>query len=191
MGKLPKRLFPKKFQATTVKTKRFDPNVAGAYNSQRSRATLGSKNNVLPNLTNNFMEQVPRTRSLTTFDEDTLDYVRSERGKVVDRKHLELEREAMSLLDHIKCDKGSYFDAFIQRKISMPLSTRYHCLMLKEYRHTSYKLMVFFSGDEYVFVQEYEGLRMISSTYKGTTGEAVQRYKDQQMGWCSKEEIKS
>src|SRR5258708_418828 len=49
-----KRVFPKKYSATAVRTSRIDANLAAIYNSQRSKATFGSGRETNHKQNNNF-----------------------------------------------------------------------------------------------------------------------------------------
>src|SRR5258705_9869120 len=56
-----KRLFPKSFSSTSVKTSRLDSFKAAAYNSQRSKVTSGSRGDTEHKLGNSFMQDIPET----------------------------------------------------------------------------------------------------------------------------------
>lgn len=61
-GKL-KRLTPKRYAGEYVSTPRLDHNMAAAYNMQRSKATVGPREDSEPKLENNFTKEVPLTRT--------------------------------------------------------------------------------------------------------------------------------
>jgi hypothetical protein len=188
--RLPKRLFPKQYQADFIKTKRIDHNVAGAYNAQRSRATVGRTTNTEHDFESNWHEPVPRTRSLTTFDPENLEYIRSERGKAVDRMREEMDREVMELIELVKGD-GSWYDVWKTRKDTQPLSIRYSCIVLDEVKVSGYRLLCFYNRKQYLYAQEYEGQRLVSRIYDGSSSDAVQKYKVNKsaLGWASIEKI--
>ena len=175
-----KRLFPKQYSASYVKTSRIDGIKAAAYNAQRSKATVGLRTDAEHKLDSNFMTAVPSTRSLNTYDWDRDRFVRSERGLVVDKKHELLIVEQMR-------KEGRYltFCRVWQSKYKQGVD-EYICQTLIENKKFSIK--VFFCGLEAIFVQEDEEIRFISKTYKGLSV-AMQHYKNNNISWDRKESV--
>lgn len=171
-----KRLFPKHMQASAVRTSRIDHNKAAAYNAQRSKAVTGVRGDTEMKLDNNFMEEIPRTRSLSTHDPELFDGKtglpikfsksnlpgkhrpgwRSERGKVVDTLHKVWEVERKDVWGLYKVWQG---------QMSKQGVSEYFCRKL-EIRE-GYRLLLFFSGAEFIFIQEvsYRNTRRYSKIY--------------------------
>lgn len=179
MSKRHKRLFPKKYSASYVKTSRFDANKSAAYTAQRSKPTIGSGPDTLPKLDNNFMQEVPETRSLSTYDEDINEMVRSEKGKVEDRLYQLKAEERGNLLSLYRVWQNKRQQGVAE----------YYCTILERIG-PNYKLMMFHSGMEFLFVQEYKNVRMISRTYYGRD-KAMQHFHKKHFGWILAEEMQS
>jgi len=173
----PKRLFPAKYSASHIPTPRIDHNKAAAYNLQRSKATTGQGPNTEPRLDNNFMEDVPRTRGLSTYDFSKEVWVRSETGKTKDRKHELMIVEGKDLF-------GLY--RIWQSQMRSQGVSEYFCMAIK--KTEGYVLNLFFSGNEYLFVKETRGIRSISMTYIGRN-EAMERYYSNRIVWRLAEPI--
>ena len=154
MFKKPKRLFPKKYSAEHIPTPRIDHNVAAAYNSQRSRATTGSRGNTEHDPNNNFLSDVPRTRSLSLWSEGEV-IGRSERGKVVDTKHELIVREGKNLFELYLVDPN---DSHHGQKL-------FQRMIIEKSGH--YKLFLLFNGNTFMFIQETLTTRRISRLYEG------------------------
>lgn len=182
MGKR-KRLFPRQYSSSYIKTDRFDANKSAAYTAQRSKATIGSRNDTEHNLNSNFTQEVPRTRSLSTYDNDWDEWIRSERGKVVDTKHdliaIEEQRKIKKFISYYKVWQGKKHQGVAE----------YYCVILKKFGD-DFKLMLFFSGQEFLFVQECENTRRISRTYIGRE-DAMRQYNNNNISWLHIETIKS
>lgn len=173
-----KRLFPKRFQASSVRTPRFDTVKAAVYNTQRSKATTGSGPNTLHNSDNSFMEEVPRTRSLSTYDAESELWVRSERGLVVDTKHAMIVAESKGLLGYYRAWQG-------QRHQGV---SEFFTLTLEQTE--KYKLDLLFSGNDCMFIYEsfLRNVRSISRIYQGREY-AMSRYKAESIAWISDEPL--
>ena len=171
-----KRLFPKKFSASSISVSRIDPNKAAAYNAQRSRATEGGRASTFHKIDNNFMEVVPDTRSLSTIDYDLEVSVRSERGKVVDRKHELMKVEAQGLY---------YMYRVWQGKRGQGVSEFFQLTVEK---HEGYVMKLFFSGQEFMFVSEVslKNIRRISRIYK-SRDEAMYYKNSNRIAWIDEE----
>jgi hypothetical protein len=128
------------------------------------------------------MQEVPRTRALSTYDEDWKEYIRSERGITVDRKHEELVKQEQSSLKNFL----SFYKVWQGRRHQGV--AEYYCTVLERIGK-DYKLMLFFSGMECLFVQEYQNNRFISRTYYEGREYAMQQYKNNTIGWIHKEQI--
>ena len=172
-----KRLFPRQYSAAYVKTSRIDPMKSAAYNAMRSRATIGSGDGVLPNLDNNFMSEVPRTRSLSTYDNEARVWVRSVRGVTVDRKHQVLEVQAQGLIKMFQLwvgSRGSGLKEFFSRTVE---------------EYPGYKLELLFSGNEFMYVSTVsaKNIRRISRIYNGREEAMAHR---ERIAWIIEEPLK-
>lgn len=168
-----KRLFPKQYSASYVKTTRIDHNKAAAYNSQRSKATLGVGEGTEPKLDNNFMTEVPRTRRLSTFDDEAQRWVRSERGITQDRKHDVIAIEEHGLLMAYRLWQGKRHQG-VAEFLTQVLTKR-----------EGYEVKLLFSGNEYLFIQEAltYNVRMVSRVYVGDRTWAIFKYNSEGVGW--------
>lgn len=175
-----KRLFPKKFASDYIKAPRIDHNKAAAYSAQRSKATFGSKNDVQHKPDSNFMSAVPRTKSLSTYDPDWNEWVRSQRGEVVDAKH-ELLR-----ITHAKEQKRSLVYMKVWQGQRHQGVLEYHRKVMEE--SDGYSIVMFFSGTEVLFVMEIGNKRWISCTYAGLEV-ALRQYKTNNISWITTEPI--
>ena len=189
-----KRLFPKKYSASYVKTSRIDGIKAAAYNAQRSKATVGLRADAEHKLDSNFMESVPMTGPLTRFERKFVNgttgedlslheqkqWQRSQKGRTVDKKHELLIVEQMR-------KEGRYltFCKVWQSKYKQGVD-EYICQTLIKNKKFSIKL--YFCGLEALFVQEDEEIRFISKTYKGLSV-AMQHYKNNNISWDRKESV--
>lgn len=171
-NQLPKRLFPAKYQSNRVSAPRVDHNVASAYNAQRSKATSGPRNDVEHKQDNNFLEDVPRTRSLSTYDPDWNEYVRSERGKVVDHKNKLISLETKPL-DQLWLEwyaghgrtKSNWFN------------------VTKLEGGGKGQLLLVVRGNEYLFVLQFaDGEQMLSAVYQGRE-RAMADYRRATIAW--------
>src|SRR5258706_3896274 len=90
-GKL-KRLTPKKYAGEYVSTPRLDHNMAAAYNMQRSKATVGPREDSEPKLENNFTQEVPETVK------SGYGYILSERAAAQRTRQIILDYEKRELL---------------------------------------------------------------------------------------------
>lgn len=159
-----KRLFPAKYSASMTKTPRFDAPKAAVYNSQRSKATVGGGGNTEHNFNSNFLKEEPRTRSPHVhwrkwrkyrFEDVNADAAFTPRGQaIIDMKQL-MAVETKDLFSLYRVWQGKRRQGVCE----------YHCCILKENKEKEYKLMLFFSGTEYLFVQEAGERRWISKTY--------------------------
>jgi hypothetical protein len=193
-----KRLFPKQYQSTYISAPRIDHNKAYAYNQQRSKATVGPRWDVEPKLDNNFMEEVPRTNSLTTFDPELIDGKTGEpvrtrkkhqprwptpRKEAVDLKHemlvIEQKRKDGNLLMFYKVWQGSNRLQGVHE---------YHSKLMKD--RNGIKTTMYFSGLEVLFVMEDHEERFISKTYRGMD-QAMWAYNDKKQGitWLRREKV--
>lgn len=129
-----KRLFPRMYQSTYVRTSRIDPNVASSYNAQRSMATTGSRGNTEHKLDNNFMEEVPKHRKRTEVS-----------------AHEREVREAGNM---------NIFELYRKKQ-----TTKYFQVTIEEIGE--FKLILLSSGQENMFVQEYQNVRRLSRIYIG------------------------
>lgn len=194
-----KRLFPKHMSATYINTGRIDHNKASAYNAQRSKATEGPRSNSLHKPTNSFMEEIPKTRNLSTHDPDVLDGKTGERlgprnWKRV-KKHAPMwPSERKKVMEHpLMVVEGpdkkmiSLYRVWQARKAQGV--SEYYCTVIEKIG-TEFKLMLFFSGTEFLFVQEYKETRRISRTYQGRDT-AMHKYNNNSISWIGEEKIKT
>jgi hypothetical protein len=154
--------------------------MSAIYNEQRSRTVHGSNNNVEPNFNNNFMEEVPRTKSNSMFDPDLVDgktgkrgmLLRSERGKVLDTR-----------ADLMAANKKDLHD--IVKHNNFQSCSLYQMQLMQEYNNGHYKLIMYIRGNEVLFVQDVDGDCLISQTY-GSLKEAIQKHSEQKYGWVER-----
>lgn len=187
-----KRLFPKHLSASAVRVSRLDANKAAAYNSQRSRATLGSRGNIEHDPESSFMHEIPRTKSLSLHDPDLVDGAtgmkvdtkrkhkpewRSERGKVVDAKHELLVREQRGL-----------YEAYVVWESAFHQGVMHFQRMALKRIGDNFVLWLLFAGNTFMFVQECEDTRRISWTYEGREA-AMSAYGQNSIHWRLKQSI--
>lgn len=192
-----KRLFPKHLAASTVKVSRIDPNKIAAYASQRSKATVGPRDNVEHKLDNSFMQDIPitqrlHTRVLISTDERTVDLKTGKKkhqpvwAKLSPRAHSLDRRDDLQWV----ADKGLIALYRLWRGDKIQGVSQFFVRILKE-KEDGYKLMLFFSGDDYLFIQEVpcEDIRRVSKTYHDvSTAEA--RRKSWDIAWIHIEKLK-
>lgn len=185
--KMPKRLFPKNMSASSVRTPRIDSSKAAAYNSQRSPATVGSRNDIEHKPNNSFTQSLPPTHFThygeKRYNPDDGTWNMSERGKVFERKHNMLVVEGKGLFGLYRVWQSGMRNQGV---------TEYYCLTLKENKEEKISFKLFFSGSEYLYVWESEGTRRISKTYirsHDMRKEAIQRLENNKVAWPHKEDI--
>jgi len=152
-----KRLFPAKYSASMTRTPRFDAPKAAAYNSQRSKATVGSRGNTEHNAHSSFMQE----RNEQPFLKYGKKYFAPDDGGWMKYDYNGARHSLMrvdNLLSLYRVWQGKRRQGVCE----------YHCCILKENKEKQYKLMLFFSGMEYLFVQEAGERRWISITYTTT-----------------------
>lgn len=194
-----KRLFPKRLSATYIHTGRIDHNKASAYNAQRSKATAGPRSSSLHKPDNSFMQEVPETRNLSTHDPDLLDGNTGERLGPKNwkraKKHQPMwpseRKKALDAQDQLMVVEGkNLFELYRvwqgDRKQGI---VKYNPMYLEKIG-TTFTLMLFFQGNEFLFVQEFKEIRRISRTYQGRD-EAMQRYNNNNISWIVEEKIKT
>lgn len=192
-----KRLFPKNMSATSVKTSRIDSNKAAAYNAQRSKATAGPRSSSLHKANNSFMQEVPVTRNLSTYDPDVLDGKTGERLGPSNWKRAKKHQPSWptprkKALDHPlmiiekKDEKMISLYRVWQARKAQGVS-EYYCTIIERIG-TDFKLMLFFSGNEFLFVQEFKETRRISRTYQGRDT-AMHNYNKNSISWIVEEKI--
>ncbi len=161
-----KRLFPKKYAGEYVNLPRIDHNVASKYNMQRSKATVGPRNDSEHKLDSNFLEPVPDTKRLSTYDHDLEEWVRSERGKVVDRKNELIIHEKKTLYELYTENKGQ----------GVFKSNWYSATRLGK------AMWLLRRGNEYMFVLKTNTVEMISHIYTDYA-KANRDYRVQRINW--------
>jgi len=176
-----KRLFPKYMSASYIHTGRIDHSKAAAYNEQRSKATEGPRSNSLHKLNNSFTQELPETKRPRVWNpkKKAWVYQPTERTITLEKKHELLVLEGKDLF-------GLYRVWQTQRNQGV---SEYHCMILKKIG-TEFKLMLFFSGNEFLFVQEYQTTRMISRTYTGRDV-AMWHKNNNKISWIVTEAIKT
>lgn len=175
-----KRLFPAKYSASMTKTPRFDAPKAAAYNSQRSKATVGSGGSTEHNANSSFMKE----RVTHTFIKYGKKYHAPDDGGWMKYNYNGTKHNIVrvdNLLSLYRTWQG-------QRRQGV---CEYHCCILKENKEKEYKLMLFFSGTEYLFVQEAGERRWISKTYITTQDLRSEAFKKTvgEIAWIHSEDI--
>jgi len=163
-----KRLFPKSFSSTSVRTSRLDSFKAAAYNMQRSKVTTGSRGNTEHKLGNSFTQDIPETIQPR--------FRITEKSKTIETRNELLIVESSSLFTLYRVWQGQNHqgvDAF-------------YCTVLE--KHGQYSCTLFFSGNEYIIVLENGDIRMISSTYHSRE-EILQRKNQNKLSWVLTESI--
>lgn len=182
-----KRLFPKKFSASSVSVPRIDHNKAAAYNLQRSKATIGPRSDASHKPNNSFTQPVPATKSLSRKDHDLVDgktgkpgvMVRSERGHTVDKKHELIKMEGKNILELFRVWQGDRHQG-----VSLFLRTDVEKI------GDNFCLYLLFTGNEYLFIQEYKTTRMISRIYHGRSSAEYYKKHQEEISWRITETIK-
>ncbi len=194
-----KRLHPARYSATYVSTPRIDANKAAAYNKQRSKATLGGRYDTQPNPDNNFMQEVPRTISLTTVDWELVDgntgeklnrrekkrviitrRDKSKRKEVVDRK-----AEIIAMEEHRK--RGTFLLFYkVWEGWNRQGVQEFHVQTLKENKEKGFSQRLYFCGNEAIIVQESKSGRFISKVYIGRDT-ALEHYNNNKIQWIKRE----
>jgi len=166
-------------------------------NQQRVKSTSGGEQ--LQN--NTFMKPVPRTEHLTVYNPETtfdptepveyewkevinVGWIKTARRKAIDKK-IEVEdeeylRKRGEWLAHAlaKVWQGSRSQGVVE----------YHCLVLEHYPVAEFKLMLYFAGREWIFVQESKNIRRVSRTYC-SHDEAKLAYNGKTVAWIEKMDI--
>ena len=181
MARRSKRLFPKAFSSTSVKTSRLDANAAAAYNSQRSAATIGSRGNTEHKLGNSFTQDIPETHHPRWWHPTRNKWYylplspKIETIKTRNEVMIVENSNLFSLYRVWQGQRGQGVDQF-------------YCTVLEQ--HAYYKCMLFFSGNEYIIVLENESsnTRMISDTYRDRA-DILQRKKENRLRWIITESI--
>jgi hypothetical protein len=177
-----KRLFPAKYSASMTRTPRFDAPKAAVYNKQRSKATSGSGGNTEHNFNSSFMKE-RKTHVFTRYGKK---YYSPDDGGWMKYNYNGAKRELIqvdNLLSMYRVWQG-------RRRQGV---SEYHCCVLKENKEKQYCLMLFFSGTEYLFVQEARERRWISTTYTTTKDLRSDAFKKPvgEINWIHTENITS
>lgn len=152
-----KRLFPAKYSASMTKTPRFDATKAAAYNSQRSKATVGSGGNTEHNTNSSFMQE----RITHKFIKYGKEYHAPDDGGWM-KFDYNGARHTLVRVDNLLTLYRAWQG---QRRQGV---SEFQCCILKENKEKGYKLMLLFCGTEYMFIQETAVRRWISKTYVTT-----------------------
>ena len=181
MAKRNKRLFPKAYSSSSVRTSRLDTNAATAYNSQRSGATTGSRGNTEHKLGNSFTQDIPETRHPRYWHPTRNKWYYLPTSPKIDA--INTRNEVMIV------EKANLFSLYRiwQGKRGQGVD-QFYCTVLE--KHVYYKCMLFFSGNEYIIVLENKStnVRMISATYHNRA-EILQRKKENRLIWIITESI--
>lgn len=195
-----KKVFPAQYNATRVSVPRIDAVKAAAYNQQRSRPTAGPRSDISHKPESNFMQEIPRTRGLSTHEPNLVDGKTGEKFSksnlpkrssffryktppklAVEHKHqlivMEQKRKEGCFLRYFKVWQSTWKQGI----------TEYHCQVLMQKGSVSRKL--YFSGNEALIVQESATHYSISKTYQGLDV-ALYHYNNNRISWDSREEKK-
>lgn len=182
MSKRPRKRIPANMRASFIPTSRIDPNKAAAYNAQRTKAILGSGPDTEHNPNSGFMQEVPKTftkYSKQYYMPDDGGYFKSQKGLTVQR------REELKIVEH----QGLFGLYRVWQSESKKQGvSQYLCRVLDE--SPGYWFRLFFSGDEYLFVQESleQNTRRISRTYQGLST-AIARKRENKIAWIVTEAL--
>lgn len=181
MSKRRKRLFPKRFSASVVNTPRIDSNKAAAYNAQRSKATVGPRHDTEHKLGGSWNQEVPETRHRRVWDRNKRVWMTMPTYK------LEVEKTRDELVVIEKAGLITLYKIWQDQMRDQGVS-EYHCRVLERIGD-SFKVMLFFSGDKFLFVQEYKNVRRYSKEYTGLLEYAMSVHLRGEYAWIAKEEF--
>lgn len=177
-----KRLFPRRMASDYINTNRgIDTNKTQSYdflnNRSRVRSTKGRRGETEPVLGNTFTKEVPETVSKQQFFDEDVNAWRPTPRRAAMIKAINQTKKGELLLAIYAVWAGQRHHGIVE----------FQHKYIREWE--DYKLILYFAGEEFIFVQETKDKRWISRTYASYL-EAMRMYNTKRIVWVISKEKK-